>query len=73
MLHANIGHSMHVSEMLAKLDLSDLENNLYNQSTPLKFVNSTLITSEKLHDAIHLGSTSILLINIQKYVKMNQT
>ena len=28
---------------------------------------------EKLHDAIHLGSTSILLINIEKCVKMSQT
>ena len=44
-----------------------------NQSTPLKFENSTRITSEKLHDAIHLGSTSILLINTEKWVKMSQT
>ena len=42
---------------LTKLDLSDLENNLYNQSTPLKFENSTRITSEKPYEAIHLGST----------------
>ena len=48
------------------------ENNLYNQSTPLKFDNSTRITSEKPYEAIHLGSTSIL-INIEKYVKMSQT
>ena len=54
-------------------EIFDLENNLYNQSTPLKFKNCTRITSEKLHDAIHLGSTSILLINIEKYVKMSQT
>ena len=40
------------------------DNNLSNQSTQLKFENSTRITSEKLHDAIHLGSSSILLINI---------
>ena len=32
-----------------------------------------MITSEKRYDAIHLGSTSILLINIEKYVKMSQT
>ena len=51
------------------MDLSDLEN----QSTPLKYKNSTGITSEKQHDVIHLGSTSILLINIEKYVKMSQT
>ena len=57
----------------SKLDLSDLENNLYNQSTPLKFENSTRITSEKLYEAIHFGSTSLLLINIEKYVKMSQT
>ena len=57
----------------SKLDLSDLENDLYNQSTPLKFENSTRITSEKPYEAIHLGSTSILRINIQKYVKMSQT
>ena len=72
-----------VSEILAqidnkggqrsKLDLSDIENNLYNQSTPLKFENSTRITSEKPYEAIHLGSTSILLINIEKYVKISQT
>ena len=55
------------------MDLSDLENNLYNQSRPLKFENNTWITSEKLYDAIHSGSTSILLINIEKYVKMSQT
>ena len=55
------------------MDLSDLENNLYNQSTPLKFENSTRITSEKPYEAIHLGSTSMLLINIEKYVKMSQT
>ena len=29
--------------------------------------------SKKLHDAIHVGSTSILLINIEKCVKMSQT
>ena len=54
------------------MDFSDLENNLLNQSTQLKFENSTRIISEKLHDAIHLGSTSILLIHIEKYVKMSQ-
>ena len=58
---------------MSKLDLSDLENNLYNKSKPLKFGNSTRITSENLHDAIHLGSTSILLSYIDKYVKMSQT
>ena len=47
------------------MDLSDLENNLYNQSTPLKFEKSTSITSEKPYEVIHLGSTSILLINIE--------
>ena len=26
-----------------------------------------------LYDAIHLGNTSILFINIEKYVKMSQT
>ena len=57
---------------MSKLDLSDLENNVYYQSTPLKFEN-TRITSEKPYEAIHLGSTSILLINIEKYVKMSQT
>ena len=46
----------------------DLENNLENQSTPLKFENSTWITSEILP----LGSTSILLINIKKHVKLSQ-
>ena len=55
------------------MDLSDLENNLYNQSTPLTFENSTRITSEKLYEAIHLGRTSLLLINVEKYVKMSQT
>ena len=55
----------------SKLDLSDLENNLYNQSTPLTLKNSTRITSEKLYEAIHLGSTSILLIN--RGVKISQT
>ena len=62
---------------MSKLDLSDLENNLENnlenQLAPLKFENSPRITSEKLHDAIHLGSTSILLINIEKYVKIRQS
>ena len=54
---------------MSKLDLSDLEkNNLNNQSTPLKFENGTRIISEKLYEAIHLGSTSLLLINIEKYV-----
>ena len=72
-LHTNIGHSMHRfwdigpnRYQRSKLDLSDFENNLYNQSTPLKFENSTRITSEKTYEAIHLGSTSILLINIEK-------
>ena len=55
------------------MDLSDLENNFQNQSTPLKYKNSTRITSEKQHDVIHLGSTSLLLINIEKYMKMSQT
>ena len=32
-----------------------------------------MITAEKLHDAMHLGSNSILLINIEKYLKMSQT
>ena len=50
-----------------------LKINFIIQSTPLKFENSTRITSEKLYDAIHLGSTSLLLINIEKYVKMSQT
>ena len=58
---------------MSKLDLSDIENNLSKQSTPLQFENSTNITTEKLHDAMHLGSTSILLINIEKYVKISQT
>ena len=57
---------------MSKLDLSDLDNNLYDQSTPLKFDNITRITSEKLYEAIHLGSTSLLLIKIEKYVKMSQ-
>ena len=29
--------------------------------------------SEKLYEAIHLGRTSLLLINVEKYVKMSQT
>ena len=37
----------------------------------IKIWNSTRITSEELHDAIHLGSTSILLINIwEKWLKV---
>ena len=58
---------------ISELDLSDLENNLSNESTPLKFENNTRIIPEKLHDAIHFGSTSILLINMEKYLKMNHT
>ena len=59
--------------MLKKIFSAERVNNLYNQSTPLTFKNSTRITSEKLYEAIHLGSTSLLLINIAKYVKMSQT
>ena len=69
-----------VSEILAQIDnkglnwtFLTLKITFNNQSTPLKFENSTRITSEKPYEAIHLGSTSILLINIEKYVKMSQT
>ena len=50
-------------------------NKFYSNKRPrsLTAPRSNRITSEKLHDAIHLGSTSILLINIEKYVKMSQT
>ena len=34
---------------------------------------TALGSPEKLHDTIHLGCTSILLINIEKYVKTSQT
>ena len=44
---------------MSKLDLFDLENNLYNESMPLRFANSTRITTEKLNDAFgqHFNTT----------------
>ena len=56
-----------------KWDLYDLEINLYNQSIPLNFENLTRITSENVYEAIHLANTSLLLINIDKYVKMSHS
>ena len=63
-----------VSEILAQIDNKGLNwTFLTLKITPLKFENSTRITSEKPYEAKHLGSTSILLVNIEKYVKMSQT
>ena len=69
-----------VSEILALIDnkginwtFLTLKITFITNQHHLKFENSTRITSEKLYDAIQLGSTSLLLINIEKYVKMSQT
>ena len=55
-----------VSEILAdnrsqksKLDLSDLENDLKSDSILFILYDRMSFITEKLHDAIHLGSTSL--------------
>ena len=72
--HTNFDHMMHhlrdtTPWTVCNLDLTFKGNPRSKKPTPSQFENSTRITSEKLHDAIYLGSTSILLINIEKFVK----
>ena len=66
-----------VSEILAEIDhkgpksdLSDLENDLYSDSIHFIYWDKIGFTTKKLHGAIHLGSTWLLLNNINNYGKM---
>ena len=57
----------------SKLDLSDLENYLSSDSTSFILYDSIGFTIKKLHDAINLSSTLLLMNNIINYGKMDQT
>ena len=66
-IYRNVDHSIYLfsdispnRSQLSKFDLSDLENDIIinHLSYCIDF------TPKKLHDAIHLGSTSLLLNNI---------
>ena len=50
-----------------------LANDLEGDFTPFIFYDRTGFTPKKLHDAIHLSSTSLLLNNNDNYGEMGQT
>ena len=76
MCHSNVRHSMQcfgdISQIDHKWDLSDLDNDLYSDSTIFIFRTGFVYTPRHLHD-INLGSTSLLLHNIYNYGKMGKT
>ena len=52
------------------MDLSDLETDLKTESIPFIFYDRIVFTTKKLHDAINLANTSLLLNNINNYGKI---
>ena len=79
MFHRSFDHSMHRFRDIipnrsqrSKLDHSDIENDLWSDSTPFIFYYGIGFTPKKIHDAINLGNTSLLLNNIDKYGKMGK-